>query len=318
MSPEEGPRVAIDGRPIDEAVEAVVDAGGSRDPDRVRAALDYVTEGGVVRDAAVEPAFGHLSKVVSTPETRVELAEIALEDARETAEPVAHLDTVAARLEAFEQRVQRVADRAAGLGDELSAVIDRHDGPLDLYPTAVGIRRLTERANALRAAADDVQRDLGGFENWVETESARLDDLEEDVAAAEGEFDDLVGAVDTLASGAVYDPAVHWVRSVVGCRVTELLVADLRAEAADLRNWPGGVDDESRLAGVEADIDALDDRLDDLDDRLDDLAEPAWRDRYDDGVAAFEAALDEVSPPVDWGALQQLVEERHPVGRGGD
>ena len=60
MSSEEGAAVAIDGKPVEEAVEAVVAADQSRDPDRVRTALDHVTEDGVVRAGTVEPALGHL------------------------------------------------------------------------------------------------------------------------------------------------------------------------------------------------------------------------------------------------------------------
>jgi predicted nuclease with TOPRIM domain len=323
MNSEEGSTVAIDGKPVDEAVETVVAADASRDPDRVRAALDHVTEDGVVRAGAVEPAFGHLSKVVSTPEARVELAEIALEDARETAGPVSDLDTVAARLDGFEDRVETIAQQVGGLGEDLQALVDGYDGPPDLYATAVGIQRLTERANELQAAADDVQLELERFESWVETESARLTDLEEDATAAEGELDDLEAAVAELESGceSVEDPAavdalaVSWVQTSVGRRITEILLADLRAEVADLRAWPGGLEDEQRLADVGAELDDLETRLDAVDRRLDTLAEPAWRERFGGQLDDLDAALDEFEPPVDWGALQATVEETHPMAR---
>jgi predicted nucleic acid-binding Zn-ribbon protein len=323
MNSEEGSTVAIDGEPVDEAVETVVAADASRDPDRVRTALDHVTEDGVVRAGAVEPALGHLSKVVSTPETRVELAEIALEDARETADSVSDLDTVAARLDGFEDRVETIAQQVGGLGEDLQALIESYDDPTDLYATAVGIQRLTERANALQAAADDVQLELERFESWVETESARLTDLGEDVAAAEGELDELEAAITELESGieSVEDPAavdglaVSWVQTSVGRRVTEVLVADLRAELSDLRAWPGGVEDEQRLGDLDDDLDALETRLDAVARRLDDLAEPEWRERFGDQLDDLDAALDGFEPPVDWGALQATVEETHPIAR---
>ena len=234
-----------------------------------------------------------------------------------------HLDTVGGRLDGFEERVRTIEAQVGELGQDLQSLVDGYDDPTDLYATAAGIQRLTERANTLQAAADDVQLELERFESWVETESARLTDIEEDVAAAESELDELDAAVTELESGieSVEDPAAvdglaaGWVQTSVGRRITAVLLADLRAELADLEAWPGGLEDEQRLADVRADLDALETRLDAVDRRLDTLAEPAWRERFGDRLDDLDAALDEFEPPVDWGALQATVEETYPGTR---
>lgn len=310
MSSEEG-YGSIDGLALDEAVERVAAANDRHDPADVRSVLSFVTDDGVVSEAGVQSAFDELSKVVSTPETRIERAEQALDDARDAAEPVDHLDTVSARLETFEQQAAGVRKHVHDLGGLLQQVIDRHEETGDPFDTAVGIARLRNRATQLQDAADDLQAELEEFETWLDSEPRRLTTLEEDVAAVEGELDDLDTAVDGVEEAA--DPAVQWVQATVGHRVTELLVADLRAELADLRAWAGGVDDEARVAEIDADLDALAAGVETTGDRLDALAEPAWRERFDDELATFHAALDEVEPPIDWNELQGTVQANHPA-----
>ncbi|WP_255197863.1 hypothetical protein [Halorarius litoreus] len=316
MSPEER-RDSIDGLELDDAVDAVTAADETHDPEAVRAALDYVTDDeGVVREAAVDPAFGELSKVVSTPETRVELAQMALDDARETAEPVADIDAVAARLDDFEARVDALDARVEALGEQLGSLIDDHGEAADLYETAEGIRALTDEANRVQVEADELQQHLEAFERWVDTESLRLDELEEDVAAAESEVDDLVAAVekldavlDQLDPDAADELVAGWLHTTVGRRVTDLLLTDLRAEIEDLRAWPGGVEDTDRLAAIEADVDELAERTTATAETLDALVAPEWDERFGDRLADLDAALDAVEPPVDWGAVQEIVEE---------
>jgi hypothetical protein len=97
-------------------------------------------------------------------------------------------------------------------------------------------------------------------------------------------------------------------------RVNELVVADARAELADVRTWAERAGEET------ADIDGLADRLDDLEsrrerlgDRLDDLARPAWREQYGEALSAVEATLDEFEPPVDFGAVQAALDDHGPA-----
>jgi hypothetical protein len=69
---------SLAGRSLDDAVDAVVNRDESHDPDEVRRVLSSVTEDGVVSTDAADDAVAHLSKVVSTPETRTVMCSLEL------------------------------------------------------------------------------------------------------------------------------------------------------------------------------------------------------------------------------------------------
>jgi chaperonin cofactor prefoldin len=335
---------SLDGMAVDDAVEAVVAADESRDPEAVRRALSQVSEDGVVTESAVDDAVGHLSKVVATPETRVELVGIELDEAREDAQPVADIDLVAARFDEYETELAALEDRLEGIQASLSDIVDRADDPVSLYAVGRGCSEVTAEANALQADADDLKLELEtDFQRWLTDARFRADRLGEDVDAVEGmleELSEVAAALDdadedetpTLPGGeTVADPAVAWFDASLRVRVATLLLADLRAERADLRAWlereseseSEGDEGESETgredgAGGEA-VDALEDaagRLASLDERasgledwLDALARPAWRDRFGDRVETFEHAVADRPTPVDWAAVQATLEE---------
>ncbi|WP_435365112.1 hypothetical protein [Haloarchaeobius sp. DYHT-AS-18] len=62
------------GLSVEDAAEVVLDRDESRDRDDVERTLQLVADDGVVTCEAVDDALGRVSKVVATPETRVELA----------------------------------------------------------------------------------------------------------------------------------------------------------------------------------------------------------------------------------------------------
>jgi hypothetical protein len=311
---------SLDGLSLDAAVDAVV-ARGADDADAVRAALTRVTEEGTVRRAAVDDALGHVAKVVSTPETRVENAGMLIDDAREAATAVDHLDGVAERLDDFERRHAAVASRVDDLGDQLQSVVTLASDPDDIYEAAVEIRRLNAAANSAQHAADKLGVDAEEFEAWVRHPDRRLDALDDDADAVAGFVDGVAETLDALAAGDVgtdVDPAAVRFDAALRHRVSRLLLDDLRAEVGDLRAWPDPGPDDAHGA-VDADaLDALDDRLTGLEERwrsIDDRFDGAaveWRDRYDDRLADFETALDDHTPPVDWRAVESLLGEYRP------
>ncbi|MFB6255243.1 MAG: halo transducer protein [Haloplanus sp.] len=310
---------SLDGLSLDAAVDAVV-ARTDDDADAVRATLERVTEDGVVRHKAVDDALAHVSKIVSTPETRVENAGMLIEDAREAADAVAHLDSVAARLDDFEDRHAAVASRVDGLANRLQSVIALADEPDAIYETAAEIRRLHAAANSAQHTADELGVDAEKLTAWVRNPDRRLDALDADADAVAEFVDGVAELLDALESGDVdADPAALRFDAALRHRVSRLLLDDLRAEIDDLHAWPDPGPDDAHGA-VDADtLAALDDRLVTLEnrresvgDRLDDHTGSGWRDRYGDRLADFEAALAEHSPPVDWGAIEALLGEFRP------
>ncbi|WP_299332534.1 hypothetical protein [Haloplanus sp.] len=312
---------SLDGLSLDEAVDAVVDRTGD-DPDTVRAALKRVTEEGAVHHEAVDDALAHVSKVVSTPETRVENAGMLIDDAREAAAAVDHLDGVGERLDDFEKRYAAVASRVDDLGDQLQSVVDLASDPNTIYEAAAEIRRLTAAANSAQHTADKLGVDAEEFEAWVRTPDRRLEALGDDADAVAGFIDDVAETLDALAAGDVdadTDPAAVGFDAVLRHRVARLLVEDLRADIDDLRAWPdpgpddahGAVDAES-LAVLDDRLASLEDRWRSIDDRFNGELAIEWRDRYGGRLADFEVALDDHVPPVDWRAVESLLGEYRP------
>ncbi|WP_338741332.1 halo transducer protein [Haloplanus salilacus] len=312
---------SLDGLSLDAAVDGVVARTGD-DPDAVRAALKRVTEEGEVRRDAVDDALAHVSKVVSTPETRVENAGMLIDDAREAAAAVDHLDGVAERLDDFEERHAAVASRVDDLGDRLQSVVDLANEPGAIYETALEIRRLTAAANSAQHTADKLGVDAEEFEAWIRTPDRRLDALDDDADAVADVIDGVAGTLDALAAGDVdadVEPAAVGFDTALRHRVARLLLDDLRAEVDDLRAWPdpdpddahGAVDAEG-LAALDDRLTSLDDRWQSIDDRFDGEPAVGWRDRYGDRLADFEAALADHVPPVDWRAVESLLGEYRP------
>ena len=329
------------GRPVETAVDAVLAEDDSRDRESVRAALETVAEDGVVSDASIESALGELAKVVSTPETRVEFAAMELSEAKETAEAegVADLDTVRARVEAYESRLESVEEEIGELGPRLRAVVDRRNEGANTYEVATAVHELETEANDLHYTADELQVELEEFGRWLADPGTRHDEFEaeleaveaslggltgtvEDLTAAEGERDaageDAAGddegdgtGEDATTPDLPADPSVVWADARLRTRVTGLLLADLRAELADLRAWPDGAEsggDRGRLGKLKDRLGELEERRRTLSDRLDDLSRPAWTERFGDRLDEFEAAMDGFEPPVSWGEVEAELE----------
>ena len=310
------------GLSLDTAVDTVVARTGD-EPDTVRAALGRVATEGTVRREAVDDALAHVSKVVSTPETRVENAGMLIDDAREAAAAVAHLDSVAERLDDFEERHAAVASRVDDLGDQLQSVIALANEPDAIYETAVEIRRLNAAANSAQHTADELGVDAEEFEAWVRHPDRRLDALGDDADAVAGFVDRVEETLDTLAAGDVdtdADPAAVRFDAALRHRVSRLLLDAPHAEVEDLRAWPEPGPDDAHGAVDTDGLDALDDHLTSLEtswqsisDRFDGEPTVEWRERYGDRLADFEPALDDHAPPVDWGAVESLLGESRPV-----
>lgn len=332
--------VAIEGLPADEAVQRVLDAVDGADLETVRATVARVAGDGedgekVVSRSAAESTLAHCSKVVTTAETRTEFAGGAVEDAREAAGDAPDLGVVEGRLSALEDDLATVETRADDLGTDLQATLEHLDDPDSLYAVGVGIRRLYARAHDVTRTADELATDAEEFGRWLDDPGRRVEDLSADIDAFEEFLDGIDRAVGALpeggsgrdptdSGGAGGDPGPAWFDASLRHHVTDALLADVGAELDDLRTWADRVDIDASARPEVKDFDALAGRIDDIDDRrtrlgarLDDLARPAWRDRYGDRLADFEAAIAGFDPPVDWRAVLAELDAHRPDPDGG-
>ena len=311
---QDGDRTELDGLSLEAAVDEIDD---SADRETIRETLAIVSDEGTVRRAAVDDALSNASKVVTTAETRAELAAGRLNDARETAAPVSDLDHVAARLDRFGARLESIQERTTTLGEHLQGIVDDRDES-GLYELAVEIRRLTATAKEVQRDADDLQFELDPVEAWLETSDRRVEALTEDIDAIEESLGRIEATVETLSTdgtGAGADPAVAWAAASIQHRVAALLVADLRTELAALREWADREGTE-QPPNVEPKLDELAARRDRVSQRLAEVADPAWRERFGDRIGSFEDELEGVEPPIEWAELEETIQRYQPDPNG--
>ena len=320
MSQDEGDGTdGIAGLSLSDAVDTVVARDDTPDRETVRSVLATVTEDGVVRQDAIDSALADASMAVSNAESRAEMAAVALADVRKLLPDVPELDAVQARVDAFEADVAAVEERASDLGASLQDLVARKDEPAALYDVAAGIDRLTRDAGTVHATADELQTDLESFEQWLTDADYRRRELDRDVDVIEQSLATLDENVDELATIATGDRdqsvtadelAATWLDLAVSHRVRELGLADARAELADLRTWAADASvDEAYGDDIEARLDDLDEQWATLEEQLAEIAEPAWRDRFDERLNAIETTLDGFEPPIDFSAVQAALEE---------
>ena len=319
----DGEPADLDGASLDRATAAVDDEG---DAGEARETLAILARDGVVRRAAVDDAVANASLVVTTAETRTELASDKLDGAREAAAPVSDLDVVSARIDGFEARLDGVESRADDLGDAVRAVLDmKEDG--DLYAIARRIRRVTNAATEVQRAADDLQLEIDDFEAWLADGDRRAEELAADVDALAESVDELAEAADSLAVDVEADAdretdadsereaAPRWAAATVQHRVASLLLADVQAELAALRTWAEREGD-APPSGIEPRLDEVRARHETAGERLAASAEPEWTARFGDRLAALDEALEPMEPPVPWAEVEAVVEEYRPAVDG--
>jgi predicted nucleic acid-binding Zn-ribbon protein len=312
------------GLPVDAAVERTLDRDDDHDPETVRAVLEAVAVDSVVTWDGVRDALEDASTVVSAPQTRVDLAETELVEARERASDVDNLGAVNARLEELEDRLDTVTERVADLGSQLDAVVDRADAGVDLFGVAADVQRLESAANELQGEADDLERDVEAVQRWLANPAVRYDELAGDLDAVEESVENLERTVDALSSAAesgdpggalpadVEDVGALWFGAVLEHRTHQFMVEDVRVELSELREWADRENgtDTDRLAEIAERLEGLAECIEAVGDDLDVVARPGWIERFAEDIATYARDLDRLDQPADWGEVDRLLGER--------
>jgi len=295
------------GLALDDAVDTAV-ATYDADRDRIMAILRPVADDGIISREAVSNRLGHVSKVVSTPETRLELTERTYQAVAERAEEMPEYETIAARLTQYETRLADTQEAIESLSTQLQRIIDRRED-VALFPLARDIKHLSARAKQLQQQVDRLNAELEEFEDWLNDPSVRIEQLEEDVDLIEQGLASLETSIkDIRSDDIVADVDRRWFDALLRQRVFVLLIADLRFEYRELAEWETTIGaSETGLETVGERIDTLETNIAELNDRLQTIARPAWPNRFADRFDAFEAEIDTFDPPVDWGAVQDVL-----------
>jgi polyhydroxyalkanoate synthesis regulator phasin len=335
----------MNGLSTEEATERILQREDSLEPEAIRERLKYVTTDGVVCREGIEDGLTEAAEIISSPENRIDLALREFETATELATPVADLPVVAARLETLEERLTGLKEETDRLGPELNELFNEWlEEPDDLYAMADGLHQHATRGQQMHRIVDELITDLESFQEWVQEEGVRFDELERDVEGIDESLEDIETALAELpeeaksdASGETEpdesdDPGQEarsdaeagesvyvWVDAVMRHRLVGLLVDDLETELRGLRAWPGKEGDGARAAEIADRITEIRSRWTDLGDRIDAAARPAWRERFSDRLDAFENDFDAFEPPVDWGAVQRTLQDHQAeIGPGSD
>ena len=247
---------AIAATPLDELVDAVSERT-DEEPESIRTWLDPFTEDGTVTPAAIESSVTDVAQVLATAETRVDLATRTHEAATAAADDAPDLDVVAVRRRAFGDRLADLRADVTALGDRLGEAGSGLDSPVSMYRAAVDLHEITTDAQDVVRVAHDLETELEAFEAWVNSANRRHHGLVDEIDAAEESVAAVAETVASLRESDDPDPERRF-EATLQTRVLELVVADLRAEAADLRAWadrdgvsfPGDVD--ARLDDLEA------------------------------------------------------------------
>ena len=287
-----------------ELVDDVADRTGE-DPESVRTWLDPFTDDGSVRPEAIEATVTDVSQILATAETRVDLATRTVEGASDVVADVPDLEIVRVRQNAFEERLADLRSDVEGLGEELSGAANDLDSPVDIYEAAVDLHEVTTDAQRIVRVAHDLETEVEAFEAWLGSANRRRDALVDDLEAAEESAESLGEAVESLRSADDPDPE-QWFDAAVQARVLDLVVADLRTEAAGLREWAER-EDKSFPDDIEARIESIRDEATASAEALADR--PDRDDRFDERLADLDAALSAVDPPVAWGRVDEAVQE---------
>ena len=302
---------AIDGCSLDRAVEIVVTA--EDDPAEVRETLGIVTQEGVVDRSAVDDAVANASMVVTTAETRVELAADKLDGAQAAAAAAPELGFVSDRVHNFEARLSRIENQATALGEAIQEILSMKETG-DLYAIARRIKRVTNAATEVQRAADDFQLELDAFESWLTDPDRRSEELAADIDALADSLGELDATVETLDSddGESETEAAHgWVAAKIRHRVLSLMITDLQAELAAVRTW-AEEEGETPPSDIKPQLDELQTSHAGLGDRLREHADPEWTARFDDELSALDDALGGMEPPVVWPDVEAVVAEHRP------
>lgn len=287
-----------------ELVDDVADRTGE-DPESVRTWLDPFTDDGSVRPEAIEATVTDVSQILATAETRVDLATRTVEGASDVVADVPDLEIVRVRQNAFEERLADLRSDVEGLGEELSGAANDLDSPVDIYEAAVDLHEVTTDAQRIVRVAHDLETEVEAFEAWLGSANRRRDALVDDLEAAEESAESLGEAVESLRNADDPDPE-QWFDAAVQARVLDLVVADLRTEAAGLREWAER-EDKSFPDDIEARIESIRDEATASAEALADR--PDRDDRFDERLADLDAALSAVDPPVAWGRVDEAVQE---------
>lgn len=250
----------------------------------------------------------------------VDAAEERLDELRASLGPVDREGNLArARIEEYADHVEAVRSELAGVADRLAATPERPDSPVAVYEAAQRLRQCGGAIHEVAHTLHHLEEEFDEFETWLDEPTARIDDLGEEIDGFERYLDNTENLLSRLETGdtAGLRPFDAWLAAYHLQRMMALVFDELRADIAELETWLARRDGtyDGEVAALRERLDALEERHAACSKRLDAATvevEGFERKRADvaESLAEFEAALDAYDPPVDWAAVEALVQSQ--------
>ena len=287
---------------LSDFVDEVAERTGE-DPSAVRTYVDPFVDEGVITDEAIEQSVTDVAQILATAETRVDLATRKRAEVRTAVTAAPDLAIVGVRDRAFRDRLADLRADVEDLGRTLTSVRTGIDSPVAVYQAGADLHDLTTDAQRIVRVSHDLETELGAFEAWLSSAPRRHDAIVDEIDAAESSAAAVTESIDTLLTSNQHD-AERWFDARVQTLVLGVVIDDLRAEMADLREWAAR-EQRSFPTKVEERIESLGEVAAAC---ARDLEEsPREETAHDDRLEKLRKQLAEVDPPVAWARVDAQV-----------
>lgn len=302
-------------------VSAVRDRAARREDgvdESVMAAIEARADDGRLAPDAVADWHAECREAHRSTTEDVDAAEERLREIRESIDPVDRdTNQVRARIEEFADQFDSMRSALSTTADRLDDTPTAPESPAAVYGAAEQLRRCGRVVHEVAHSLHHLESDIEAFETWLDDPETRIEELDDEIDGFERYLDNTEALLDRLESNDTADirPFGSWLAAYHLQRMMSLVFDELRADIADLDAWlerrDGSYGDavadlRDRLDALEARHAACSERLDAATAEVEDFERK--RAEVAESLDRFEATLDDHEPPVDWGAVEELIQ----------
>jgi|GEM_PF-2518305 len=250
----------------------------------------------------------------------IDAAATRLDDIRASLDPAdRESNQVRARFDEYEDNLDAMRADLSAASDRLAETAERPDSAATVYEAAERLRQCEGAIHEVAHALHHLDEEFDEFETWLDDPDARIEALEAEIDGFERYLDNTEGLLGRLETGntGTTDPFDAWLAAYHLQRMMTLVFDELRDDIAELETWlerQAGTY-ETDVADLREQFGTLEERHAACSKRLDAATvevEGFERKRAEvsESIDDFEAKLDDHEPPVDWAAVEAVVQSQ--------
>ncbi|WP_435067563.1 hypothetical protein [Haloplanus sp. C73] len=222
---------------------------------------------------------------------------------------------VQARVEEFESEFDDLGRALDAVAARLSDTPREPTDPAAVYDAAAALRRCSRSTHDVAHALHHLEQALDEFATWLDDPETRIEELGDEISGSERYLENTETLLEQVESGQSPEPFDAWLAAYHLQQVMGAVFAELRTDVSELASWlddrDGDYGDDvaalrDRLDDLETRYEACSRRLDETTDAIDDFE--SKRAAVADSLDEFEATIADLEPPVDWAAVEELVQ----------